>query len=189
MGNQLCACCKRGEASSDDIDKLLPPRNEYVPPSTSTVQRTVLKVTHPTSPKQVHSPHHVAHSRKAEESRDEETAPALLGNDELERPRSNSGHKRVHHHTTSSHHRHQSHPPPDDTESTEANVKPERESILRDDSLNSSGSFESPRPSTDSNDPEGWTTAVSPSSKKKNKRKAKYGRANYRADSTKRTSD
>ncbi|KAF0754083.1 hypothetical protein DYB25_001435 [Aphanomyces astaci] len=205
MGNQLCGCCRPGPALDEDLNGLLSPRKEYVPPTTCTVQRTVLRVSHPTSPRQPDG--NVKHHRegtnstprnKIEEPRDEEVTSSSstevvpsAGEDRVHSPKQQ--HKQIH-----NRHHHAADKEEKDGEGHE-HVHHERHHRIRSHhdseggggsgrSLDSSNSslLDSPTPSTDG---DGWTTAMSPSSKKKSKRKAKYGRANYRADSTKRNVD
>ncbi|ETV95535.1 hypothetical protein H310_10980 [Aphanomyces invadans] len=197
MGNQLCGCCRSGPPLDEDLNGLLTPRKEYVPPTTCTVQRTVLKVTHPTTPRKtgLKERYPQESTSKVEEPREEEAATTLTTAARAEDVRARTPkHKHIHHrhphagssvtsaeegaHDGSNHHeRHQR---------TRSHQDSDGGGSAR--SVHSSNhSLDSP--SNASADDDEWTTAVSPSSKKKSKRKAKYGRANYRADSAKRNAD
>ncbi|EQC40977.1 hypothetical protein SDRG_02039 [Saprolegnia diclina VS20] len=203
MGNSVCGCGRVPPPSDDAMDALFAPspRKEYVPPSTSTMTRTLLKVPPPTKPARPASakvkdttPAKPKASTKLVEVKEEE-APA---------PRQHAAsdptpthHPSSHHH----HHHHTPHPPPEKDPGNALAIRLlEEEDILSSTSLERDGSATSHDDSSKSLESTASTASlVSPrdtlspttsdnsshGNSRKSKKKAKYGRANYRAGSSK----
>ncbi|OQR93743.1 hypothetical protein ACHHYP_20094 [Achlya hypogyna] len=169
MGN-VCGC-GRLPATDDSVDQLLSPRKAYIPPTTSTITRTVLKVSTPRKAAPKPAPHELKPPEK----------PIVD-----EQPASEPKEHRHHHHHHSSEASSETRSP------THSSSSPTHAPHLVVESAAATGeearqdSVASLESSSSSSSSLGLPT--SPQHGKKNKKKkAKYGRANYRAGSAKRS--
>ncbi|KDO27793.1 hypothetical protein SPRG_07392 [Saprolegnia parasitica CBS 223.65] len=197
MGNSVCGCGRVPPPSDDVMDALFAPspRKEYVPPSTSTMTRTLLKPTKsPASAKgNDTAPVKPKVSTKLVEVKEEE-AP-------VPRQHAVSDPTPTHQHHPPHQHQHHHHAPPptpkedlgkalaislmDEEAASSTSLERDGSATSRDDSSTSlestasTASLGSPRAASS---PDNSTHG---SSHKSSKKKAKYGRANYRAGSSK----